>query len=145
MKKLYLTLLILLLANCTTPYVAQSKWLKRAPGGYSDVKKGDNTFFVTFSANGYTPLEKVKDYALLRSAEVTMENEFTYFRIDSGESKYSQHHTSSCYNGICTPITVNLPIAFNTISCFKEKPKSKETVYDAQAVIKEIKSKYKMI
>ncbi len=144
MKKLYSILLILLLANCATPYQPQSKWLKKAPGGYSDVKKGDNVFFVTFNANGYTPLENVKDYALLRSAEITIENDFTYFKIDSGESKYVQQHTSSCYNGICTPITVNLPTAFNLISCFKEKPKSTETIYDAKTVIADLKLRHKI-
>ena len=144
MKKIYLSFLILLLTNCTTPYVSQSKWLKRAPGGYSDVKKGDNVFFVTFNANGYTPLERVKDYALLRSAEVTIENNFEYFRIDSGEAKHIQKHSSSCYNGICTPITVNLPSAFNTITCFKSKPKGKGTIYEAKTVINDIKKKHKM-
>ncbi len=144
MKKLYLTVLILLLASCTTPYQPQSKWLKRAPGGYSEVKKGDNIFFVEFNANGYTPLENVKDYALLRSAEVAIENGFAYFVIDSGESKYVQEHTSSCSNGICTPIVINLPTAFNFIRCFKEKPKSKETIYEAKTVVGEIKLKYKI-
>lgn len=146
MKKLYIILLILLLTNCATPYQKESKWWQLPPGGYSEAKRGENIFFVVFNANGITPLVNVKDYALLRSAEVTVENNFSYFRIDSGEAKYVQHYSSSCYNGICTPIVVNLPTAFNVISCFKQKVKSKnaDIIYNAKTVIDEIKLKYKM-
>jgi hypothetical protein len=145
MKNLYYVILILFVAGCTTPYQQQN--CKTFTGGYSEAKKGDNIYHVVFNGNGYTPLDKVKDYALLRSAEVTIENGFAYFRIDSSEATYVEKHSSSCYNGICTPIVTKAPTAFNVISCFKEKPKSKnkeEVIYNAKATSDEMKIKYKM-
>lgn len=145
MKKIYSLILTVFLIGCATPY-QQQNW-KSFSGGYSEAKRGDDIYYVVFNGNGYTPLDKVKDYTLLRSAEVAIENGFAYFRIDNSEAKLVAIHSSSCYNGICTPIVTHAPTAFNLISCFKEKPKTKnkdDVIYDAKAVIGEIKLKYKI-
>lgn len=141
-RKLFLLTIFLYLNACTTPYQRQTWYAYR--GGYSEIKLSENNFKIVFNGNGHTPIEKVKDYALLRSAEVTTENNFKYFRIDNNEAKHVSRMTHSCYNGICTPITTSAPTASNVISCFIEKPKTKDLIYEAAAIIDELSQKYNL-
>lgn len=61
--KIYSIILILMFTSCSTPY--QKRDWKALTGGYLDTKKGDNTFNIDFIGNGYTTLDKAKDYTLL--------------------------------------------------------------------------------
>jgi hypothetical protein len=56
--------------------------------GYSDTQVGENTFRVSFEGNGLTPLAKVSDFALLRSAEVTLDHGYPYFVIVNATAVY---------------------------------------------------------
>ena len=161
MSKLFLIFLILLLPSCSTSYQPSS-----FSGGYSDSRLGDNIFRVDFEGNGYTKSGKTIDLALLRSAEITLQNGFKYFVIVSGDSKNS-------YSSFTTPQTttttgtVNMygnrgtinansitsggetyliakPSTTNIIACFKEKPKGGGLVYDASFVTQSIKNKYRI-
>jgi hypothetical protein len=80
--KLTLTIIVLfgLLAGCATPY--QRKAFK---GGYSEMRLGENIFQVSFRGNAYTHRDTASDFALLRSAEVALENGFRYFVIVESE------------------------------------------------------------
>ncbi len=84
-KKLFLLAIFLHLTACVTPYQKQTTYSLK--GGYSEIKLSENSFKIVFNGNGYTPIEKVKNYALLRSAEVTQENNFKYFKIENNEAK----------------------------------------------------------
>ena len=70
--------LTLLVAGCATGYGKKGRfWYE----GYSDRRIDDNTFLVSFQANGSTPLTTVQTYVLLRCAEVTAEAGYDYFII----------------------------------------------------------------
>jgi len=90
MKKiLLLCALTTILCSCATPYHKYGNW---SGGGYTDLKIQDNIFKVTFGGNGYPNRGEVADFALLRSAEVTIENGYSYFVITK-ENAWSQVST----------------------------------------------------
>ena len=76
MKSAITILLLSFLFGCATAY--QKNGLM---GGFTTTQLDENIFTVTFKGNAYTARDKANDYALLRSAEVTLENGFTYFTI----------------------------------------------------------------
>ena len=88
MKLLTSALLVLMLAGCATAY--QSKGLT---GGYSDLQIAENMFKVGFEGNGYTNPQRARDYALLRSAELALGNNYKYFVIleEANEVKNNTH------------------------------------------------------
>jgi len=154
-------LLAILLAGCATQYQAQG-----LSGGYTDTQLGENIFQVSFRGNGYTPSERAADFALLRAAEVTMENGFRYFVVvesgrDASVSAFTtptqSYTTGSAYSygntayGSATTTTyggqtffIRTPSATNTILCFKEKPEIAGLVFDAEFVTKSLKRKYEI-
>lgn len=128
--------------------------------GYSDVRLGENIFQVSFQGDGYDIRERITDLSLLRSAEVALQNGFSYFLIASmadnsssatfvtpkttqmsatvvGSSVYG---TATTYGGQSFFITY--PNTTNTIVCFKEKPNIEGLVYRAGVVMTSLKAKY---
>ena len=49
--------------------------------GYSDTRVEADRFRISFAGDGATPPEAVEDYALLRAAELTIENGYDWFRV----------------------------------------------------------------
>lgn len=124
--------------------------------GFSSTQLGENAFEVRFRGNSYTSSEKASDFALLRSAELTLEKGFEYFIIDNdeniqqtsvrttpvrSETKYTWKGAKTTYYGGNT-YTTSKPRARKVIVCFKEKPNRPELIYDARFVVQSIKEKY---
>lgn len=76
MKSVILSCLLFILLGCATGYQKEG-----FGGGFSTTQLNENTFTVIFKGNEYTARDKANDFALLRSAEVALENGFTYFQI----------------------------------------------------------------
>ncbi len=159
MKKLIaITIATLILQGCATTYQKTG-----FTGGYSETQLDENVFTVSFRGNGYTGRERVADFTLLRSAELTIENGFQYFAIIDANSYTSNstyttpttsHTTGSVYGtgnyayGSATTRTtggqtynISKPSSSNTIVCFKEKPETVFT-YNANFIYKNIRQKY---
>lgn len=67
MSKWIAAVLTVLLAGCSTEYQA------RGPGGgYSDKQLGAASWRVEIDANSYTDRELIREFALLRSAELAL-------------------------------------------------------------------------
>lgn len=68
------------LASCATqtPYKPAEK---RGEEGYTETRLGENRYRITFVGNTTTPAETVKDYALLRAAELTLQEGYEWFQI----------------------------------------------------------------
>ena len=125
MKEILTVLLCLSLAGCATGYHG-----KGFTGGYSNMKLQDNIFKVTFNGNAYLSMEKARDFALLRSAEITIENGYKYFVVLETNSSMK----------IASYIT---PAANMTIECFQDKPTNvKGMIYDAGQIKTNIKNAY---
>ncbi len=91
-----------LFSGCATTY--QSNGFS---GGYSETQLDKNVFKVTFRGNGYTGRERVADFTLLRSAELTMQNGYKYFVVVD-ENSYTSNSTYT------TPIRATTNINSNT-------------------------------
>lgn len=150
-----------LIIGCTTPYQSTG-----ATGGFGETRLQENVFTVTFRGNGFTENEQVQDFAMLRCAEVTLENGFNYFSIadksengqtmllHSGGSSQTYGMVSSMGNtaygsfntynspGYSMPVTKHQTTC--TIVCFKEKPPEPQRAFDALYLLHSIRQKYKM-
>lgn len=91
-----------LLSGCATTYQSNS-----FSGGYSETQLDENVFKVTFRGNGRTGRERVADFTLLRSAELTMNSGFKYFVIVDANS----YTSNSTYT---TPTTATTNVNANT-------------------------------
>jgi len=69
-------LVLLLVSGCATSYGQQN-----LTGGYTDKQLRYNSFEIVFDGNAYTSSETVDDFAVLRAAELTIENGYQYFGI----------------------------------------------------------------
>lgn len=133
---------------------------KGLSGGYSDTHLWGNTFHVTFAGNAHITQEHAADFALLRAAELTLENDFSYFAIlDSAtwtSTSVNTSHSSSTTNmsahygsakmqqhGGKTSTSV-MPHAELDVELFSAKPQGYELVYEATIVRKSIRAKYEM-
>jgi hypothetical protein len=155
MRIIYLLCISLILSACATAYQREG-----ATGGYTETQLDTNVFQVTFRGNGYTARQRAADFALLRSAEITLENGYNYFVIiDASQySKQSSYTTPTTTYGSATAygntaygtaITyggqtyhISKPRATNTIICFKEKPEG--FAYNATFIEKSMKDKYQL-
>jgi hypothetical protein len=66
----------IIFGGCATAYQKQGP-----TGGYSSYHLAENIFKVTFKGNGFTDKDRASDFALLRSAEVALENGYPFFVI----------------------------------------------------------------
>lgn len=154
-------LVFLILTGCATPY--QKVGLG---GGYSDTRLQDNVFTVNFRGNGYTSRERSSDFALLRCAELAIENGFKFFAIaDSSQEQktmfYKTGSTSSTYGATniygntaysnfntyrsgSMIFPIRKPKSSHTIFCFAEKPYENKMVFDAHYLSQSIRQKYKI-
>lgn len=81
MKKIvFILCLSLFLGACATPY---QRAKKESSNGFFDTKLQEGVYDVTFNGNSETSRKKAQDYALLRSAEVCLENGYQTFEIVS--------------------------------------------------------------
>ncbi len=162
MKQVMIVVCVLVLAGCATAY-KPAGW----GGGYSDMKLQDDLYKVSFGGNAYTSKGKVENYALLRSAELALENGYKYFIIVKndasiatssfttparanttgsvyGSGNYATYSGTTTVSGGQTYV-YNKPSADMTIKCFKEDPKDVNgLVYDAQQIMDNLKSQYKL-
>lgn len=119
-----LTMTILMINGCTTTYGPNGP---SHLGGYSEMRVAEDTYDVSFSNNGITVDTFAYDSALLRAAEVTIENGYTYFTVLETNQQTNQS----------SGITVH-----KVIKCFKNKPKTENLVYEAKLVERNMKRKY---
>jgi hypothetical protein len=147
----------LLLAACATSYRPYSFL---GGGGWREVQLADNTFKVTFEANGYTSDTEATDMALLRSADLTLANGFKYFVIGiaSDDSRMGSFTTPTTTNvnltsyGNTTTGTAqthggqtflfSFPAPSLTFTCFSERPSLQTTFYDAGLISMSMRKTY---
>ncbi len=155
-----ITIFVLIVQGCATSYQK-----KGFTGGFSETQLDENVFSVSFRGNGYTDRERVADFTLLRSAELTLSNGYQYFAVIDSNSYTKQNayttptHSNTtasayasgnyAYGNATTTTTggqtflISKPSASNTIVCFKEKPESIFT-YNANFIYKNVRQKYKI-
>ena len=91
MKRLVLSLSLLSLAcaGCATSYQPS----QGNSGGFSEVQWDDHTFQVSFHGNRSTTIERAQELTLLRSADLTLQNGFSYFVISDSKLRKESETT----------------------------------------------------
>ena len=162
MGKKYLVLVVTLLGltGCATSYQP-----KGMTGGFDEVQLSENVWRVSFKGNGYTSRDRTEQFAILRSAELTLMNGYKYFAfVDSRSnvdtsvlpgSTYSTTNMSGAVYGNYMsgtastvswggPMVFSKPSAFNIVVMFKERP-NEGFVYDAAKICQSIGKKYDVV
>lgn len=67
---------VVAVTSCATSYQPSG-----AMGGFSDVQLAPDLFKIRFGGNAYTSPERAQDFAMLRAAEITLQNGCGYFAI----------------------------------------------------------------
>ena len=164
MKALFFKLFALaaVLSGCATAY--QSEGLS---GGFTETQLDTNVWRVSFQGNGYTKGEQANDYAMLRSAELTLANGYTHFAFaesktgekvtaittpttsytsasayGSGNSVYGTARTTT-YGGNTT--FISSPSSTNLVVMFKGKPDIGGMSFDASFVCNSLGKKYEVV
>lgn len=149
---------VLFLTACATSYQNSG-----FTGGYSETQLDENVFKVSFRGNGYTSRERASDFALLRSAELTLQHGYRYFVIVDEQSNtrnstyttpITSNTTANVYGsgnyayGTATTTTsggqtynISKPSTSNTIVLFEEKPENGFS-YNAGFIYQELRQKY---
>jgi hypothetical protein len=149
----------LFMVGCATKYQADG-----FTGGFTETQVAENVWRVAFRGNGYTRSTRAEELALLRSADLAIQNGFRYFafiesRIDKSSvaitsptqstSSFSANSyggniygtgTTTTYGGNTT--IINRPSAVNTVMMFKNKPELPGVIYDANFVCDSVGRKY---
>lgn len=144
---LILSASILIFTGCSTHYHSEG-----FGGGYSETLMGADTYIVTFKGNGFTSYETVIKYALRRASELTLENGYKYFSVNSSidhskqiaysntsenasgqanvygytnlvQGQYKGSSSRSSFSEIITKPRISIGI-----KCYHEKPKNIETI-----------------
>ncbi|AMG02616.2 TPA: hypothetical protein RUZ63_003503 [Vibrio cholerae] len=158
-KNIFLTTFIAFFLNgCATAYQSES-----FTGGYSETQLDENVFVVNFEGNGYTSKKRAAAFTMLRSAELTLNNGYSFFAIiDSNSYTSTGTYTTPTTANTTTNMTnfgnfstgtatttftggqtyrISKPSNTNTIVMFKERPTDIFT-YNAEFVSKSLKSEY---
>ena len=144
-KTFFISLLGIFLIGCATPY-------KRATNpyseGYYDTLLQEGVYDITFNANAETNIKQVKDYVLLRAAEVCLENNYKTFYIVSKDDNSTTDstmisQTSYINNKSYTyyiPISETSPSASVVVQCSAND----DLFFKAEDIKNNLRQKYKL-
>lgn len=161
MRRLIAAVAALVLTACATAYGPIS-----GNFGYTHTRLAPNVFEVTFRGSAATRPEQAADFALLRSAELSLAYGYRFFvivgsRSDISTSTYTMpgYSTTTTTGNIAgnsvmarsttthnpgQTVDFELPRTTNRIIASKDRPDVNGVVYDAQFIWDEIRAKYKI-
>ncbi len=158
---IFFTVFILFQSGCAT---VKSDYhpLKKLEGGYSELDMHYGVYYIEYQGNEWMEPEKAENYALLRAAELVLENGYPYFmvrnhrtdlKIEERSEEYEDYERD-CVFDECDRLgrdryrryTVKIPITRVTIASFREKPADSDTeVLDAHGIRTKIRQKYGLV
>lgn len=153
-KKILLVLILTTLASCVNAYQKKRMF---SVSGFQEKKLSQDNYRVTyeglsFSGNAIKELQSrklqvVKNYAMLRSAEIATENNYKYFYIQYSVAKNISKRGNSCINYSCVSTTTITPFAeFNIKLTQDSEGKSlnfrDKKHYEAAVIVDEMRFKY---
>lgn len=106
MKRLVsILLMVVVISGCASqsPYAPAGK----NGYGYQESQLTKNRYRVSFTGNSHTPGELVKDYALLRAAELTLQQEREWFKVVNRETDKQSRQRSGAGISASRPYSVN--------------------------------------
>ncbi|WP_428075737.1 CC0125/CC1285 family lipoprotein [Candidatus Avelusimicrobium luingense] len=141
MKKIFLMMCALaLLSACATPY-KQAK--KETSNGFFDTKLQDGMYEVLFNGNENTSARKANDFALLRAAEVCLENGYQSFEIVRKTEDFTEKEVDTgikIFGGTLSSLENAEPKITLVIRCSKKT----DLLYKAQELKTNLRERYKL-
>jgi hypothetical protein len=149
----------LLVAGCATKYQPSA-----ASGGFTETRLSENTWRVSFRGNAATRSDRTDDLALLRAADLAVQNGYRFIRVQNartntstvnwsmpayttvqGTAKTSGNRTSFQANALTIGGDDSDEIVTSTllVAAYKAKPDAEE-VYDARFLCDSIGKKYEV-
>lgn len=106
----------LLTSACATqtPYRPAEK---RGAEGYTETKLTDKRYRITFTGNSVTPAETVKDFALLRAAELTLQEGYDWFALADRSTDTKVRTSGGIDTGFVVPPTTQVYRRCGLMSC----------------------------
>ncbi len=117
---------------------------------------------VSFAGDGFTPVNVATDMALLRSADLTLQQGYSHFAVIGGSDQVQVNHgvtpsttsvsgyqklgntlyaTTTTRPGVA--YTTSMPTATSTVAMYRERPAASAVlVYDARDIYEELTRKY---
>ena len=104
------------LAGCATqtPYKPAAE---RGAEGYTETQLTENRYRITFVGNTVTPSETVKDFALLRAAELTLQHGYEWFRIMERDNDKKVNSATTVGGGFSSPSHSSVYQRCGLVSC----------------------------
>lgn len=140
--KMNVALFVLLLSGCeVVGYQSYESGI-----GYSSTYTTNNVYSVSYTGASSANFAKISDLALLRSAEIAIENGYDYFII--AEEKNNEFRTGRLAIGKMSSVGSGgngrkiKPKRELIIHCFKDKPTG--IFYDAQELNRTLKDDYQI-
>ncbi len=118
---------------CGPPVPRYRQWSRRAGAGYQSIRLSDHAFWITTERRDTGYYSKLSDFALLRAAELTLEADFTHFRVVSGAETVAQ---------LVPPYTDVKPGLWNVVICFDGPPPGGGEAYVAAEVAARIRKEH---
>ncbi len=141
MKKIFFLVSVLaLLAACATPY-QQAK--KATANGYFDTKLQEGMYEVIFNGNENTTTAQANNFALLRAAEVCLENGYQSFEIVRKSEDFTEKEVDTgvkILGGTLSNIENTEPKITLIVRCSKEK----DLLYKAEELKNSLRARYKI-
>tara|TARA_R110001592_G_scaffold63585_17_gene194986 strand:+ start:5671 stop:6216 length:546 start_codon:yes stop_codon:yes gene_type:complete len=88
-----------LVAGCSSTGTTYQPADERGAYGYTETELGSDRYRVTFTGNSRTDKETVNDYAMLRAAELTLQNGYNWFHLVNRDTE-SKSRSSTSISGI---------------------------------------------
>ena len=141
MKKLFcMWSLLALLVACATPY-QQAK--KESANGYFDVKLQEGMYEILFNGNENTTARRANDFALLRAAEVCLDNGYQSFEVVRKTEDFTEKEVDSgvkIFGGTLSNIENSEPKITLVVRCSKKQ----DLLYKAQELKTNLRTRYKI-
>ncbi|MBO7191293.1 MAG: hypothetical protein J6V32_04250 [Elusimicrobiaceae bacterium] len=140
MKKIGILCALVLLAACATSY-KQAK--KEHANGYFDTKLQEGMYEVLFNGNENTSARRANDFALLRAAEVCLENGYQSFVIERKTEDFTEKEVDTgvkIFGGTLTNLENSEPKITLVIRCSKKL----DLTYKAQELKDNLRTRYKI-
>ncbi|MDQ6988449.1 MAG: hypothetical protein Q9M19_01105 [Mariprofundaceae bacterium] len=132
-KVLVLILLTLMMAACATSYDTVSS----TQGGYGFYvqEMSPKVWKISFKGNDANSLDQTKEYTLRKAAEITLQEKCRFFTVSSSSSA-----KDSSVNMFAFVVSGDVDVkqsveTITMVHLFKEKPKNKDEVFDAQFLV----------
>jgi hypothetical protein len=150
--------LFLFLSGCATS--TGYTRAKNATGlGYSETKLQEGVYSIQFKGNSNTSFQRTADFALLRGAEIALENGYRFFSIIGKEydsaTMEDSYSTPVGYAGYGWPgyalgfgwqtHVYQYPFTYFMIHCYAEPPPDKKIMaFDAAQIKNNIRTRYNL-